>query len=62
MVIFGSYMFEFNVSKDMKKTNNIDKRSIPPYLLTYLLTLLVKKLKTSVKQGRVVTTLNIVKY
>jgi hypothetical protein len=29
MVICGSYMFEFNVSKEMKRKNN-DKRIIPP--------------------------------
>ena len=31
---------------------------IQTYLLAYLLTPIVKKLKTSVEQGRVVTTLN----
>ena len=53
-------MFEFSVSKDMKK--KIDKRRIPTYLLAYLLTLIVKELKISVEQGRVVTTLNIIKH
>ena len=48
-------MFEFSVSENMKKTNN-DKRRIPTYLLVYLLTLIVKELKISVEQGRVVTT------
>jgi hypothetical protein len=51
MVICGRYMFEFSVSKDMKKINN-DKRRIPAYLLT----LIVKELKISVEQGSVVTT------
>ena len=62
MVICGSYMFEFSVSKDMKNKNNNDKRRIPTHLLAYLLTLIVKELKISVEQGRVVTTLNIIKH
>ena len=45
----------------MKKSNN-GKRRIPVYHLAYLLTLIVKKLKISNEQGRVVTTLNIVKH
>ena len=55
-------MFEFSVSKDMKKSNNNDERGIPSYLLVYLLTLLVKELKISVEQGRVATTLNRIKH
>ena len=58
MVICESYMFECSVSKDMRKRFNNDKRRIP----TYLLTLIVKKLKVSVEQGRVVTTLNVSKH
>ena len=50
-------MFEFSV----KKIHN-DKRRVPTYLLAYLLTLSVKILKISVEQGRVVTTLNIIKH
>ena len=61
MTICGSYMFEFSVSKDIKKIN-IDKIRIPAYLLAYLLTLIVKKLKISVEHGRVVTTLKIIKH
>ena len=57
----GSYMFEFSVSKEMKKKINNDKKRIPSYLLAYLLTLIVKK-KISAEQGRVVTTLNIIKH
>ena len=38
----------------------IKKRIIPTYLLVYLLTLIVGKLKISVEQGRVVTTLNLI--
>ena len=55
MVICGSSMFEFSVSKDMENKCNNDKSRIP----TYLLALFVKELKISVKQGRVVTTLYI---
>ena len=42
----------------MKKINN-DKRRCPTYLLANLLTLIIKELKISAKQGTVVTTLNI---
>ena len=38
-------MFESNVNKNMKKKNNNDKRRNPPYLLAYLLALIVKGLK-----------------
>ena len=51
-------MFEFSVSKEMKRLNSNHKRRI----LSYLLTLIVKKLKISFEQGRVVTTLNIIKH
>ena len=51
----GSYMFEFSVSKDMKKN---DKRRIPAYLST----LIIKKLKISVEQSKMITTLNIIKH
>jgi len=61
MIICGSYMFEFSVSKDMKKNNN-DKRSISTYFLALCLTLIVKELKISVEKSRVVTTLNIIKH
>ena len=47
-------MFEFSVSKDMKKNN--DKRRIPIYLLANILTLIFKELKVSVEQGTVGTT------
>ena len=55
-------MFEFSVSKDMKKKNNIDKRRILAYLLAYLLTPIVKELKIGVEQGRVVTTSKLMKH
>jgi len=54
--------------KDMRKekTNNNDKRRIPPYLLIFQpsnsLALIVRELKSSVEQGRMVTTLNIIKH
>ena len=51
MVVCGSFMFEFSVNKDMNFFNN-DKRRIPAYLLT----LIVKKLKISVEQGKMVIT------
>ena len=54
-------MFEFNVSKDMKKRTTMIKRRISPHLLAYLLPLIVKELKISVEQGRVVTTLYTIK-
>jgi hypothetical protein len=56
-------MFEFSASKDMEKKIKNDKRRIPTkYLLAYLLTLIIKELKMSVEQDRVVTTLNIIKH
>ena len=54
-------MFEISASKDIKINKN-DKRRIPTYLLANLLTLIIKELKNSVEQGRVVTTLNIIKH
>ena len=61
MVICKSYMYEFSVFKNMENQNNNDKTRIPTCLLAYLLTLIVKELKMCVEQGRVVTTLNIMK-
>ncbi len=56
-------MFEFSVSKDMKKnTINNDKTRIPIYLPGYLLIPIVEELKVIVDQDRVLTTLNIIKY
>ena len=49
-------------SKDMENQNNNDKRRISTHLLAYLLTLIVMELKISVEQGRVITTLNIIKH
>ena len=58
MVICASYMFEFGVDKAMKKRINNDERRN----LAHLLALLVKVLKISLEQGRVVTTLNVIKH
>ena len=58
MVICESYRFELSVSKDMREKKSNDKRKIPAYLLT----LIVKESRISVEQGRVVTTLNIIKH
>ena len=57
-------MFEFSVSKDMEKNKKIknDKKRILAFLLACLLTLIVKELKMSVEQGKVVPTLNIIKH
>ena len=55
-------MFAFSIIKDIEKKITNDKRRILAYLLAYLLTLIVKKLKISVEQGRVITTLNIIKH
>ena len=66
MVICGSYMFEFNGSRNMekrkRKSNNNDKRRMPSYLLAYLLTRIVKELKFSVEQNNMITTLYIIKH
>jgi len=61
MVICGSYIFEFTISKDMKKKTMIIGK-FPTYLLALCLTLIVKELKISVEQGRMRTTSNIIKH
>ena len=59
MIICESYMtlFEFSASKGMEKYNNDKKR-----IWAYILALIVKKVKFSVMQGKVVTILNIIKH
>ena len=52
-------MHEFNVSKDVKKKNDKRRREVAVHLC---LTLIIKELKISAEQDRVVTTLNIIKY
>jgi len=65
MVICGSYVHEFNVSKDMKKINNDKRRkegAIGKVAAHLCLALIIKELKINVEQDRVVTTLNIIKH
>jgi hypothetical protein len=65
MVICESYMHEFSVSKDMKKDNN-DKRRMEvaagKVAAHSCLTPIIKELRISVEQDRVVATLNIIKH
>jgi hypothetical protein len=65
MVICGSYMHKFNVSKDTKKINNDKRRKdmvVGKVVAHLCLTLIIKELKFSVEHGRVVTTLNTIKH
>ena len=65
MVICGSYVHEFSVSKDMKKNNNDKRRrevAVGKVAVHLRLTLIIKELEISVEQDRVVTTLNIIKH
>jgi hypothetical protein len=65
MVICGVYMHEFNVSKDMKEKSNDKRRkavAVGKVEVHLCLTLIIKELKISVEQDRVVTTLNIIKH
>jgi hypothetical protein len=57
MVICGSYMFEFSVSKDVKKKDIIREVAVGEVAAHLCLTLIVKELKISVEHGRAVTTL-----
>jgi hypothetical protein len=68
MVICGSHMHEFSVSKDMEKKFNNDKRRkevvVGKVVAHLCLALIIKELKISVEQDRVVTSsnTNIIKY
>ena len=62
MVICESYMFEFSVSKDMKKKDIIKEVEVGKVAAHLCLTLIIKVLKISVEHSRVVTTLNIIKH
>jgi hypothetical protein len=62
MVICGSYMFDFSVSKDMKKKDIIREVAVGKIVARLCLTIIVKDLKISVEHGRLVTTLNIIKH
>ena len=55
-------MFEFGVSKDMKKKDIIREVAVGKVAGHLCLTLIVKELKISVDHGRVVTTLNTIKH
>ena len=57
MVTCESFMFEFSVSKDLKKNDIIREVAIGKVATHLCLTLIVKDFKISVGQGRVVTTL-----
>jgi hypothetical protein len=62
MVIGGSYMHNFSVSKDMEKKNNDRRRkevAIGKMAAHLCLALIIKVLKISEQRDRVVTTLNI---
>ena len=54
-------MFEFSVIKQVKKISISDNLRFPAYILAYLPTLIVKELKISLEDGRVVTSLNLIK-
>ena len=66
MVICGSYMHEFSVSKDMKKKINNDKRrrevAVKKVATHLCLTLIIKELKISVEHDGVVTILNTIRH
>jgi hypothetical protein len=65
MVICGNYMHKFSVGKDIKKINNDERRKevvVRKVAAHLCLTLIIKELKISVEQDRVVTTLNIIKH
>ena len=63
MVICESYMFEFSVSKDMKKKKDATREVTVGKVAAHLcLPLIVNEVKINVEHGRVVTTLNIIKH
>ena len=55
-------MFEFSVSKGVKKEDIIREVAIREVATHLCMTLIVMELKISVEQGRVVTTLDIIKH
>ena len=58
-------MHKFSVNKDMKKIHNDKRRkevAVGKVEAHLCLTLIIKELKISVEQDRVVTTLNIIKH
>ena len=54
-------MFEFSVSKDMKKNDIIREVDVGKISTHLCLILIGEELKVRVEQGRVVTTLHIIK-
>jgi hypothetical protein len=66
MVICGSHMHKFCVSKDRKKKINNDKRRrdmvVGKGVAHLCLTLIIKKLEFSVEHDMVVTTLHTIKH
>jgi hypothetical protein len=62
MIICGSYMFGFNVSKNMKNKDIIREVAVGMLVAHLCVTPIVKILKINVEQGRMVTTLNIIKH
>jgi hypothetical protein len=54
-------MFEFSVSKDMRKMYIIREVAVGKVATHLCVTLIIKELRISVEQSRVVTTLNIIK-
>ena len=55
-------MFESSVSGYENQNKTMIKKRTSAYVLSYLLTLIVKELEISVEQSRVVTILNIIKH
>ena len=56
-------MFEYSVGKNMKKKDIIREVKLVRKVAAHLcLTLIVKELKISVEQGRVITTLTIIRH
>ena len=63
MVICGSYVFKFSVSKRYEEKEDIIREvAVGKVAAHSCLTLIVKELNISVEQRRVVTTLNIIKH
>jgi hypothetical protein len=59
MVIYGSYMFECGVGKDIKK--DIVREVVVGKVAKHLCpTLTIRKFRISIEQGRMVTSLNII--
>ena len=55
-------MFEFSINTEMEKKDVIREVAVGKVAAHLCLTLVVKELKINVEQGKVVTTLNIIKH